>query len=129
MKQLHASFASALAALLLAAPVFAQPVKTPAIPGASAQVLPDFADLVEKYGGAVVNINTQARRSARQQLPGLDENDPKSMARWARRMGQELGEDMGDDFNEMVEQMEAGEMPDDDGEMGGGMGSGMDDFD
>jgi serine protease Do len=76
MKQLHASFASALAALLLAAPVFAQPVKTPAIPGASAQVLPDFADLVEKYGGAVVNINTQARRSARQQLPGLDENDP-----------------------------------------------------
>ena len=76
MKQLHASFAGALAALLLAAPAFAQPVKTPAIPGASAQVLPDFADLVEKYGGAVVNINTQARRSARQQLPGLDENDP-----------------------------------------------------
>jgi serine protease Do len=76
MKQLHASFASALAALLLAAPAFAQPVKTPAIPGASAQVLPDFADLVDKYGPAVVNINTQARRSARQQLPGLDENDP-----------------------------------------------------
>ena len=76
MKQLHAHFASAIAALLLAAPAFAQPVKTPAVPGASAQVLPDFADLVEKYGPAVVNINTQARRSARQQLPGLDENDP-----------------------------------------------------
>lgn len=44
----------------------------------------------------------------------LDENDPKSMARWARRMSQELGEDMGDEFNEIVEQMEAGEMPDDD---------------
>ena len=43
----------------------------------------------------------------------LDENDPKSMARWARKMGQELGEDMGDEFNEVVEQMEAGEMPDD----------------
>jgi putative FmdB family regulatory protein len=43
----------------------------------------------------------------------LDENDPKSMARWARKMGQELGEDMGDEFNEMVDQMEAGEMPDD----------------
>jgi serine protease Do len=77
MKQLQASLASALAALLLAAPAFAQPVKTPAIPGASAQVLPDFADLVEKYGPAVVNISTQARRSARPQLPpGLDENDP-----------------------------------------------------
>jgi len=45
----------------------------------------------------------------------IDENDPKSMARWARKMGQELGEDMGDEFNEMVEQMEAGEMPEDDG--------------
>jgi serine protease Do len=76
MKRLHACIASALSALLLAAPGFAQPVKTPALPGASAQVLPDFADLVEKYGPAVVNINTQARRSARQQLPGLDENDP-----------------------------------------------------
>ena len=46
-------------------------------------------------------------------LGDLDENDPKSMARWARKMGQELGEDMGDEFNEMVEQMEAGEMPED----------------
>ena len=45
--------------------------------GAPAQVLPDFADLVEKYGPAVVNINTRTR-AARQQggLPGLDENDP-----------------------------------------------------
>lgn len=51
----------------------------------------------------------------------LDENDPKSMARWARRMGQELGEDLGDDFDEMVDQMEAGEMPDD-----GGAGPGDD---
>ena len=46
-------------------------------------------------------------------LGDVDENDPKSMARWARKMGQELGEDMGDEFNEMVDQMEAGEMPDD----------------
>lgn len=42
----------------------------------------------------------------------LDENDPKSVARWARRMGKALGEDLGDDFDEMCERMEAGEMPD-----------------
>jgi putative FmdB family regulatory protein len=41
-------------------------------------------------------------------LSGLDENDPKSMARWMRRMGKELGEDAGDDFDEMVDEMEAG---------------------
>ena len=33
-------------------------------PGAAAQVLPDFADLVEKYGPAVVNINTRTRAAA-----------------------------------------------------------------
>jgi serine protease Do len=76
MKQLQASLAGALAALAFAFPATAQQPRTPAVPGASAQVLPDFADLVEKFGPAVVNINTQARRSARQQLPGLDENDP-----------------------------------------------------
>jgi putative FmdB family regulatory protein len=49
----------------------------------------------------------------------VDENDPRSVARWARRMGSEMGEDMGDDFREMVDQIEAGEMPDDTGTMDG----------
>ena len=33
----------------------------------------------------------------------LDETDPKSVARWAKRMGKELGEDLGEDFDEMME--------------------------
>jgi putative FmdB family regulatory protein len=41
-------------------------------------------------------------------LGGLDENDPKSMARWMRKMGKELGEDVGDDFEGMVDELEAG---------------------
>src|SRR3954451_11913933 len=45
----------------------------------------------------------------------VDESDPRSIARWARRMGEQLGEDVGDDFREMVDQLEAGEMPDDAG--------------
>src|SRR6185437_14402599 len=40
---------------------------------------------------------------------GLDEDDPKSVAAWARRMGSEMGEDLGDDFDEMVDAMERGE--------------------
>ncbi|HXZ47516.1 MAG TPA: DegQ family serine endoprotease [Usitatibacter sp.] len=39
-------------------------------------MLPDFADLVDKYGPAVVNINTETRMQARQQIPGLSEDDP-----------------------------------------------------
>jgi serine protease Do len=51
------------------------PVATPS--GAQLQVLPDFADLVDKYGPAVVNINTTTRRSqAQAQIPGLSEDDP-----------------------------------------------------
>jgi putative FmdB family regulatory protein len=37
-------------------------------------------------------------------LGDLDENDPKSVARWAKKMGKELGEDVGEDFDEMMEQ-------------------------
>lgn len=59
-------------------------------------------------------------------LAGLDENDPKSIAGWARKMGQEMGEDLGPEYEEMVDRMEAGEMPDDEG-MGGAPG--MDDGD
>lgn len=44
-------------------------------------------------------------------LAGLDENDPKSMARWMRKMSSELGEDLGSEFNEVVDRLEAGEDP------------------
>jgi putative FmdB family regulatory protein len=46
-------------------------------------------------------------------LADVDERDPRSMARFARRMRDELGEDMGPDFDEAIEQMEAGQFPDD----------------
>lgn len=48
-------------------------------------------------------------------LADVDENDPRSVARFARRMRDEMGEDMGPDFDEAVSQMEAGQFPDDDG--------------
>ncbi|MFC1851018.1 zinc ribbon domain-containing protein [candidate division CSSED10-310 bacterium] len=45
-------------------------------------------------------------------LAGLDENDPKSLARWMRKMSKEIGdEDMGPEFNEMIDRLEAGEDP------------------
>ena len=48
-------------------------------------------------------------------LDGVDESDPKSMARWMRKMGNELGEDAGEDFDEMVDELEQGGGDDDDG--------------
>ena len=49
----------------------------------------------------------------------LDENDPKSVARWARKLGQQMGEDLGDDWGEMVDRLEAGEDLGEEGGMGG----------
>jgi putative FmdB family regulatory protein len=41
----------------------------------------------------------------------VDENDPRSMARAMRRMGQEMGEDMPPEFDEVVDRLEEGEDP------------------
>ena len=60
-------------------------------------------------------------------LADLDERDPRSLARWARRMSREMGEELGPEFDEVVERLEAGEMPDDLDEGEGG--ESPDDFD
>lgn len=36
---------------------------------------------------------------------GLDDEDPRSIANWARKLGKQLGDDAGDDWDEMVDQM------------------------
>jgi len=42
----------------------------------------------------------------------VDEKDPKSMARFMRKMGDQMGgEELGPEFNEMVDRLEAGENP------------------
>jgi putative FmdB family regulatory protein len=69
----------------------------------------------------------------------VDENDPKSLARAMKKMGQEMGEDLPPEFDEITGRLESGEdpesieqsMPDLGAGMdGGGMGGmgGMDDF-
>ncbi len=47
-------------------------------------------------------------------LADVDENDPRSVARFARRMRDEMGEDAGPEFDEVIEQMESGQFPEDD---------------
>ena len=66
-------------------------------------------------------------------MDGLDESDPKSVARWARRMGDEVGEDLGPEFDDMVSRIERGEDPESvmneaDGDGGGDDFGGDDDF-
>lgn len=42
---------------------------------------------------------------------GVDENDPRSVSRWMRKMGREIGDDLGGgaDFAETMDQLESGD--------------------
>ena len=44
-------------------------------------------------------------------LGDLDENDPKSMARWMRKMSAETGEEMPEEFDEVMGRLESGQTP------------------
>ena len=69
-------FAAALFAPLL---VVAVPLLAPSAQAQTAQTLPDFADLADRAGPAVVNIRTTARVSTGASalpFPDIDENDP-----------------------------------------------------
>ncbi|MDI7275720.1 MAG: zinc ribbon domain-containing protein [Anaerolineae bacterium] len=61
-------------------------------------------------------------------LGDVDENDPRSVARWMRRMGQETGEDLGPEFDEVVDRLEAGESPEEIESAVPGLGDDADDL-
>jgi len=46
-------------------------------------------------------------------LADLDENDPQSMARLMKKMGNEMGEDLNDDLSEAMESNETGPLESD----------------
>ncbi|HTS83900.1 MAG TPA: DegQ family serine endoprotease [Usitatibacter sp.] len=79
MKRLPHALLGAMLALSLSSQAQPQPQAqghpvTPSTAVAGGIVLPDFADLVEKYGPAVVSISTQTRVT--QRIPGISEDDP-----------------------------------------------------
>jgi len=70
-------------------------------------------------------------------LGDLDENDPKSLARWMRKMSDEVGEEMPSEFGEVMDRLESGQSPEEiedalpglAQDMDMGMGGGIDDLD
>ena len=44
-------------------------------------------------------------------MPDVNDEDPKSLARWMRQMAGETGEELGPEFDEVVSRLEAGEDP------------------
>ncbi len=66
-------------------------------------------------------------------LSGVDENDPRSVARAMKKMGNEMGEDLPPEFDEITSRLESGESPESIEksmpELGAGMGGEGDDSD
>lgn len=44
-------------------------------------------------------------------LAGLDEEDPRALGRWLRKMGREVGEEMPPEFDEVIDRLESGQSP------------------
>lgn len=62
------------------------------------------------------------------EMGGIDENDPRSVARWMKRMGAEMGEDVGDEIDAAMDEEFSGggaaaEGGGEDGDAGGGSSS------
>ncbi len=82
--------------------------KTPTCPRCQGQKLKRLVSKVAVVRSEESRLESLADPS---KLAGLDENDPKAMARWMRQMSGEIGEDLGSEFHEVVDRLEAGEDP------------------
>ncbi|MBI3537614.1 MAG: zinc ribbon domain-containing protein, partial [Chloroflexi bacterium] len=75
----------------------------------------DSADLTRLVSKVATLKSEDARLEAMSDpatFSGVDENDPRSVARMMRKMGDQMGgEDLGPEFTEMVDRMESGESP------------------
>ena len=88
--KMHAQFSASLgktfsAAVLGASVAFFAPalcgVATPVLAASAVAGLPDFTELVEKTGPAVVNIRTTEKIKAQQGVPGADDEDMQEFFR------------------------------------------------
>jgi putative FmdB family regulatory protein len=63
---------------------------------------------------AEVPAGTDLTENPEAMMDGLDEDDPRAVARWARRMKESMGEDldMGPEFDHALARIESGEDPD-----------------
>ncbi len=82
------------------------------------------ADLEKLYSRFAAPKSEEARMTSLADpsvMGGVDENDPRSVARFVKKMGQEMGEDLGGDLDQAVEEEMAGGGGEGGDEPGGGL--------
>ncbi len=85
---------------------FAAVEESPACPGCGGRRMTRLISRTAQVLSEETRMETLADSA---DMADVDENDPKSMARWARKMGQQMGEDeLGEDFEQAVDEMGEG---------------------
>jgi putative FmdB family regulatory protein len=85
----------------------------------------DLSRLIKRVRYLMGDEARMERLADPSRLSGLDEDDPRSMARLMREMANEVGEEAGPEFHEAVDRLESGESLDSiESSLGGGDGSG-----
>jgi hypothetical protein len=79
---------------------------SPACPKCSST---DLSRLIRRVSFAIGDEARMERLADPSRLGGLDEDDPRAMARLMREMASEVGDDAGPEFNEVIDRMESGE--------------------
>jgi len=88
-------------------------------------------DLKRRIGRIALAKSEDARMDALMDdsaLAGLDEEDPRAIGQFMRKMSREMGEDMGDEFDEVIDRLESGESPESIEESMPELGMGGDDY-
>ena len=67
---------------------------------------------LDEHGTKVGSFAMVTDVTSRREMEEEDEEDPRAVGQFMRKMSHELGEDMGDEFNEVVDRLESGQAPD-----------------
>jgi len=85
---------------------FAAVEASPACPGCGGR---HMTRLISRTAQVLSEDTRMENLAGSADMADVDENDPKSMARWARKMGQQMGGDeLGEDFEQVVDEMGEG---------------------
>lgn len=85
---------------------FGQVEEHPACPGCGGA---NLTRLISRTAQVLSEDSRLESMADRADLADVDENDPQSVARWARKMGREMGDDeLGEDLDGAVDELEEG---------------------
>ena len=93
--------------------VFTRSIGTPATVACEHCGSADLSRLISRVAVLRSDSNGLPSNFDESSLGDIDENDPRSIARWVRKMSGQMGEPLDTEMEATLERLESGEMPDD----------------